>query len=58
MRLEGWLRVRSGASWFETREAALLTMRGNRQATWLWVSAAYSGSTSQMTRLRPLRLAA
>ena len=29
-----------------------------RQATWLWVSAAYSGSTSQITRLRPLRLAA
>ncbi len=27
-------------------------------ATRLWVSAAYSGSTSQMTRLRPLRLAA
>ena len=29
-----------------------------RQATWLRVSAAYSGSTSQITRLRPLRLAA
>ena len=28
------------------------------QATWLRVSAAYSGSTSQITRLRPLRLAA
>ena len=27
-------------------------------ATWLWFSAVYSGSTSQMTRLRPLRLAA
>ena len=28
------------------------------QATWLRVSSAYSGSTSQITRLRPLRLAA
>jgi hypothetical protein len=27
-------------------------------ATWLCVSVAYSGSASQMTRLRPLRLAA
>ena len=31
---------------------------GRPQATWLRVSAAYSGSTSQITRLRPLRLAA
>src|SRR5712675_2374377 len=28
------------------------------QATWLWISAEYSGSASQITRLRPLRLAA
>jgi hypothetical protein len=28
------------------------------QATWLRVSATYSGSASQITRLRPLRLAA
>ena len=28
------------------------------QATWLRVSATYSGSVSQITRLRPLRLAA
>jgi len=47
-----------GASWFETREAALLTMRVCYQATWPWVSAMYSGSASQTTRLRPLRLAA
>ena len=46
-------------------QEALLTMRlseadeaNEPQATWLWVSAAYSGSTSQITRLRPLRLAA
>ena len=32
--------------------------RESGYATWLWVSAAYSGSTSQITRLRPLRLAA
>ena len=36
----------------------VLTMRNGYQATWLCVSAAYSGSTSQITRLRPLRLAA
>src|SRR5919109_664434 len=30
----------------------------DNQATRVWVSAAYSGSTSQITRLRPLRLAA
>ena len=51
-------RGRIMASWFETREAALLTMRVCFQATWLRVSATYSGSASQMTRLRPLRLAA
>ena len=32
--------------------------KAKAQATWLRVSAAYSGSTSQITRLRPLRLAA
>ena len=44
---------------------ALLTMRRRKackvrklQATWLRLSATYSGSASQMTRLRPLRLAA
>ena len=36
---------------------ALLTMRDLDQATWLRL-AAYSGVTSQITRLRPLRLAA
>jgi hypothetical protein len=37
---------------------ALLTMSVSHYATWLRESAAYSGSTSQITRLRPLRLAA
>ena len=41
----------------ETREDALLTMR-TAYATWTWISAEYSGSASQITRLRPLRLAA
>src|ERR1700730_4990656 len=32
--------------------------RDSPHATWNWVSAAYSGPASQITRLRPLRLAA
>lgn len=50
-RLDGGLMVRDA-------QDALLTMRDWTQATWLRESAAYSGSTSQITRLRPLRLAA
>ena len=45
-------RRRSGAQ--RRRRAQVI----GAQATWLRVSAAYSGSTSQITRLRPLRLAA
>ena len=40
------------------RSAGRRRARVSAQATWLRVSAAYSGSTSQITRLRPLRLAA
>ena len=57
-----------GASWFEDARGApphheglrdaFTATRDLNHATWLRLSAAYSGSTSQMTRLRPLRLAA
>ena len=45
------------ASWFETRKMRSSPRGTVRQATWLWISAAYSGSASQITRFRPLRLA-
>src|SRR6185437_16183030 len=45
-----------GLSW--TGPAMTEQPSKRNQATWLCISAVYSGSTSQTTRLRPARLAA